>query len=244
MQRQLKASLFYLSSEIRYTAIIFWAIILSILAFSLVLDIAFFKNSDGQMMFNFSFPLYIFSAIVAQQTVKGSIPYLIKMGSTRKNIFASFSIYFFVISLVNAFIANTVHSLIVNFYPNSQSVVTLGSVSNTKSGESLSFNHLAFFLEDTWMTRMVVDTTIMFFLMAFAFVLGLFFYRFGLLGGFSFIGIIVLFFIIGMAQGWLLDFFVYVFSDITLLVFIQLFFVGLIIYFASYVLLRRLTIQG
>src|SRR5699024_12685583 len=121
-------------------------------------DIALFKNIVCQMMFNFSFTLYIFSAIVAQQTVKGSIPYLIKMWSTRKNIFASFSIYFFVISLVNAFIANTVHSLIVNFYPNSQSVVTLGSVSNTKSGESLSFNHLSLFLLDTLMARMVMCT--------------------------------------------------------------------------------------
>src|SRR5690625_3179341 len=129
MQRQMKASLYYLTSEIRFTMSVFWAILLSILVLSFVIDILFFQNSDDSMIFSFSGPIYIFSIVFAQKAVKDSIPHLIKMGSTRKNIFATFILYFFSFAFVNAFIANTVHTLVSTFYKKESSESSVGTVS-------------------------------------------------------------------------------------------------------------------
>ncbi|QGS68274.1 hypothetical protein CV093_05675 [Oceanobacillus sp. 143] len=45
--------------------------------------------------------------------VKESIPFVLKLGATRKNIFISFGLFFLGLALAKAILANTIQSLIV-----------------------------------------------------------------------------------------------------------------------------------
>src|SRR5699024_2379054 len=109
--------------------------------------------------------------------------------------------------------------------------------------QSFTLNHLADLFVNVWWSRVLIDSTILFFLLVCGFIVGLMFYRFGTIGGISFLAVIFLTFVIGMTQGWLLEFFISVFQDITLLFFGQLFLVALGLYLLTFFLLRRLTIS-
>ncbi|HLR72206.1 MAG TPA: hypothetical protein VK085_12350 [Pseudogracilibacillus sp.] len=97
-------------------------------------------------------------------------------------------------------------------------------------------------MESTWVTRGVIDSSITFFLMAVAFMIGLVFYRYGLIGGFGIIGVAMVVIVFGISRGWLLDFFINILSDFSFVFFYQLFAIGLIVYLASFILLRRITV--
>ncbi|MGM8363852.1 hypothetical protein ACLIBG_00090 [Virgibacillus sp. W0181] len=247
MDRQLNASVYYLSTHVLYSLKIFWMILISILIVTIAADFIFMNDDTSVIAFNLSFPIYVFAGIVGQLTVKGYIPYLIKMGSTRKNLFAGIGIHFLSVAVFNALLANTIHSIVMYFYRLSGGEIVSNNTNNvftfTGGEQSFSFNHLAYFVQDTWINRFVIDASISFFLLAIGFLLGLVFYRYGLIGGFSFIGVIVLISIMGMANGWLLDLFIAVFRNVDLLFFVQLFLVGVVLYLLSFLLLKRITVK-
>lgn len=243
MSSQLKGSLFYVTADVRRMLTIFWAILLGLLVISLLLNILVYKESI--VTFQLSFPLYFLCAIVGQMIVKNTIPYLIKMGSTRSNIFKTIGVHFFNFALVNAVLASTIYGLTMIFFGSNESANSSGSmitITNTDGGQ-MRFDHFAEFFVNNWGTRILIDFSIMFFLLICGFILGLIFYRFGTPIGLSFIGIVIFIFIVGMARGWLLNFFFKIFSNMSLTFFVQLFLVGLIIYLLSYVVLRRLPIM-
>lgn len=228
MQRELKGSLYYLLANLRYPFIIFWSVMIIALAISIILD--FLMDEEGFITFNFSGSIFIFGAIFGTYIVKAAIPYAIKMGATRKKLFLSVGIHLFGIAITNSLIANSLNSFLENFYGN-----TLG--------RTLTLSHFAeLFMESTWVTRVVIDSSITFFLMAVAFMIGLMFYRYGLIGGFGIIGVAMVVIVFGISRGWLLDFFINILSDFSFVFFYQLFAIGLIVYLASFILLRRITV--
>lgn len=240
MPRQLKASVSFLFTEVRRTVIIFWSILLALLLLTLILNTVFFQ--EGTILFEISFPMYAFAAIMGQLIVRSSLPYLIKMGSTRLNVFKSVGVYFFGLSLFNAVLANTIQSVTLFLFgsssANSEPFMTI-----TREGDQvISFSHFADFFQNMWWTRVVVDTSIMFFLLASGFILGLIFYRYGVVGGVSFIALIMFIIILGISKGWLIEFFITIFTNISVVFFVQLLLIGLIIYLFSYLLLRRLSL--
>lgn len=244
MSRQLKATLYYLSADIRYPLSVFWAILVGLLILSVVstLVAVSLNNADMSMSFNLAAPIYFFAAIVGFLTVKTSIPYLIKMGSTRKNIYLAIGIHFFSLALFNAIIANLLQ-LITSFFLHLQGVnMGSDSISITYNEQIFTFNHIADIISNTWMSRILVDTSIAFFLLAVMFIVGLIFFRFGLVGGFTFLAIGISIFIIGITYGSFLQFFINIFKNINYLFFIQLFLVGLVTYLLSIILLRKITI--
>src|SRR5699024_3443391 len=112
-----------------------------------------------------------------------------------------------------------------------------------ENGSTMTNYHLGDFLgENSWITRVFIDTSISFFFLAVMFIIGLIFYRFGLIGCFSFIGAGVIIFILGMFIGWLLDFFATIFRDFSIIFFYQLLVTGILIYLVSFLLIRRITI--
>lgn len=242
MPNQLKGSLLYLTADVRRLLAIFWSILVGLLIMSLVLNVLIYQ--ENVVTFQLSFPLYALSAVIGQMMAKNTIPYLIQMGSTRMNVFKSIGAHFFNIALVNGVLASTIYSLFSFLFGGNESLkqdkgfITIISASD----EVISFNHLAEFFANNWGTRILIDTSIMFFLLACGFIIGLIFYRFGLVAGISFIAVTIFVFIIGMTQGWLLDFFIHIFTNMTLVFFVQLFFAGLIIYLLSFSILRRLPI--
>lgn len=230
MGRQIKGLLYFFGSDLRYSLTIFWTILLSILVVSLAFTY-FLAGLDNEVtLFTFSLtgPMYVYCAILGFLTVKDSVPFLIKMSATRKNIFVGSGGFFLMLSLAMALAAAGLQELVM-------------ALMNATGVDFFLFLHPAYFLDGTWYTRIVIDTAIMFFFLAAMFMIGLLFYKYGIAGGGSFLGVLLLISLLGIAQGWLIDFVVDVFTGIDLIFFYQLMGIGLVIYGISFLFLRRIT---
>ena len=239
MGRELQGVLYYYLTNVRHAFLIFWLVIVAIFILSIVLD-ALVGGDDMTIHFNLSFPIYIFAAALGFIVVKSTLPYLIKMGATRKIIYIGTVIFFIVFSSINALLANAFNWLLRKL---TKSEIGGGFI-YTNGEQTTTFNHIADFLErDNFLYQIIVDLSLSFFFITVFFIIGLMFYRFGLLGGFLFVGVIAFTFIYGMADGWLAEFFIDIFSDFTIAFFYQLALVGFGVYLLSFFLLRRYTLQ-
>lgn len=236
MQKQLKGSLYYLYANSRFSLIVFWVILISLLLVTLIIDL--FSN-DSTIVFQLSSPTYIFAAIMGYWIVKNTIPYIVKLGGTRASIFVAVGIYAFLLAVFNATIANTLNKVVTFLFGEEN----MEGVVYSEDGSTMTFNHLADFLTDsTWVSNFIIDISISFFMLVVMFLMGLIFYRYGLVGGISFLAVGAIIFIIGMSKGWLVDFFINIFTTFSIELFYQLFVVAIIIYALSFLLLRRLTV--
>ncbi len=239
MGRELQGVLYYYLTNVRHAFLIFWLVIVAIFILSIVLD-ALVGGENMTIHFNLSFPIYIFAAALGFIVVKSTLPYLIKMGATRKIIYIGTVIFFIVFSSINALLANALNWLLRKL---TKSEIGGGFI-YTNGEQTTTFNHIADFLErDNFLYQIIVDLSLSFFFITVFFIIGLMFYRFGLLGGFLFVGVIAFTFIYGMADGWLAEFFIDIFSDFTIAFFYQLALVGFGVYLLSFFLLRRYTLQ-
>lgn len=229
MGRQIKGLLYFYCADIRHSLTIFWTILMSVVV--VTLTIAYFMKSmeNSYITLSVTGPMYIYCAILGFLTVKEAIPFSLKRGATRKNIFVSLAIFFLGLAFIKAVVGSTLQVLISLFNEKIEIV-------------NLVFIHPAFFTSDTWFQRVFIDTTIMFFFFAVMFVIGLLFYKYGLLGGGTVVGLFVIFILIGVAQDWLIDFFVEQFTNLDTQFYFQLFGIGLLFYGLSILLLKRITI--
>lgn len=228
MSRQIKGLLYFYFTDMRRSLLIFWSILLSIVLFILLIAFLLRDVNDGFMTISLTVPIYIYCSILGFTTVKESIPFSIKMGATRKNIFVSLGILFAGLSVLNAVVASTLQSII-------ESIVTSIGV------ENFYFIHVLYFLNNTWLNRVIVDTSILFFSLAIFFILGLLFYKYGTLGGGVTLGLFALSILLGHYQGWLTSFFIDVFQSFSMVLFYQILLIGIIVYCISIVLLRKIT---
>lgn len=230
MSRELKGNFSYLVAHTRHMFVIFWGVLLGLLVVTLIMNYLIFK--DGTIVYQLSFPLYAVSAVIGIQLVKNVIPYLIQMGSTRMGIFKSVGIYFLGISFFNAALASVVYTITTAVFG-----TNMGS-----QEEIIAFNHFADIIENTFLSRIVVDMSLMFFLFVSGFIVGLIFYKFGKVIGIISIALVIFTFIVGMAQGWLVNFFISIFTNIDLVFFMNMILISVVMYLISYILLRRLSI--
>jgi len=230
MVRQIKGLLYFYGSDQRYSLIVFSTILLAILVVSLAFTYFLASLDDVDTIFTFSLtgPMYVYCAIVGFLTVKDSVPFAIKMGATRKNLFVSTGIFFLVLSFAMALTATILQELVM-------------ALMNATGIDFFVFLHPAYFLDETWYTRVLIDTAIMFFFFTVMLLIGLLFYKYGLAGGGSFLGALLVVSLLGVAQGWLIEFVVDVFAGINLDFFYQLLGVGAVIYGISFLFLRRIT---
>ncbi|WP_100013310.1 hypothetical protein [Lentibacillus sediminis] len=229
MGRQIQGMLYFCFTDARYSLMIFWTILLAILLVSL--PFAYYASTleEGFFGFTLTAPIYVWCSIMGYLAVKESIPFSIKMGATRKNIFVSLGLFFASLSLGLAIVVNVLHELVLTFM-------------NAIGVDIFFFIHPVYFLEDTWMNRVIMDTAMMFFLFAVMFLIGLVFYKFGLAGGGSLLGMLLLVLLTGVAQGWLVDAATQLFRDFSMVFFYQLLGIGLVLYCISFLFLRRITI--
>src|SRR5699024_5911205 len=89
MGRQIKGLLYFFIADVRYSLTIFWTILMGILVVSLIVAYFLTNVKNGMMSFTLTAPMYVYCAILGFLTVKESVPFSIKMGATRKNIFRS-----------------------------------------------------------------------------------------------------------------------------------------------------------
>lgn len=229
MGRQLKGLLYFFITDMRYSLFVFWTVLLSTLAVTLVIAYFLIGVDSGQIGFTLPIALYIYCGITGFLTVKLSIPFSIKVGATRKNVFIGMGIFFLGLSGVLGVMVNSIQSL-VDFL-------------NTKIGiESFLFMHIANLMDTTWLGRVLIDTSVMFFFLSLLFVIGLCFYKFGLAGGGSIVALLVIVILVGAAQGWLIDFFIHIYQTLNVVFFWQLLLVGILIYCISWLMMRRITI--
>ena|SRR5699024_2045278 len=239
MDAQLKGSFYYVVTNTKRPFTIFWIILGGFMFLSYGMSYLF-VGSETVVSYDLSFPIYIFGAVLGFNFVKNCIPYLIRMGSSRMNISLTIGLSFILLSIFNALIANTLYELMNKIAGEvNRGIFTIGI-----GDASYTFTHLAdLIMKNMWFNRVVIDTSIGFFLLASFFLLGLIFYRYGYIGGFSALGLFMAVIVFGIAKEWLIDFFKYIFTDFHFIFFYQLFLTGIVIYLISYLLMRRLTID-
>lgn len=228
MNKQIKGLLYFYVTDLKFSLKVFWSILLSIAAISLV--ITYFIRDVENGFFNLSLtgPIYVYCAIVGFLMVKDSIPFSIKMGATRKNIYISLAIFFIGLSLFMSTIASLLQ-------------VMIHYLTDLLDMPNFNFLHLANFIDGSWMMRIVIDTSVTFFALSLLFVVGLIFYKYGVIGGGISFGIVFLIVLTGIAQGWLGDFFIKVFTHFSMTFFYQLFLIGVLLYGISWFMVRRIT---
>lgn len=230
MNKQIKGLLYYHITDIRHTMKIFWSILLAILVVSIAFAYFLINVEDGKMAFGFPFGTYFFVIINGFIMVKDSIPFAIKMGATRKNLFVSMAIFFFGLSVVKAVFASTVQELVL-------------ALNKLIGIDNFMFIHPAMLVDDNWINRILIDTFIMFFLFAFMFLMGLIFYKYGVAGGGLVAGIIAIALLLGIAKGWIINFIIDIVKQLDIVFFYQVFGVGLLLYLFSFVFIRRITLE-
>ncbi len=228
MGRQLKGLLYFFSSNIRHSLLIFWTILMSILVVTLTISY-FLLNVEGEMAFSLTAPMYVYCGIMGFLTVKEMIPFSIKMGATRKNLYVVIAIFFLLLSLFKA-IAGTIIQVLVT------------SMNEAIGLNNFNFLHLAQFIDDTWYTRVVIDTAVMFFFLTLMFLLGLLFYRFGFAGAGSVLGILLVGLLLSIAKGWAWDFITNIVESFGMTFFLQMTIMSIVFYVLSFFLVRRITI--
>lgn len=240
MIQDIKGSLYYLFANVRYPFFVFWSILLSIFVVSLLLSTI---GKGTYVLFHASIPIYIFCLVLGMWTVKNAIPYLLKMSMTRKLIYISIGIYFLIIAVVQALLANALTKVIDLMGRTAVS----GDVTffNGDKEFAFQFTHLSQFLQnDTFITQVTIDAIVSFTALSVMFFVGLIFYRFGLIGGFTSIGILFLLYILSIAQGSFIDLIKYIFEHYSMVLYFQLFGISVVIYLLSFTMLRRLTITS
>jgi hypothetical protein len=230
MARQIKGLLYFLMMNLRNSLLIFWTILLGILVVSLTFAY-FLSGIEGtNFVFFLTVPIYVYCSIIGIFLVRDSIPFAIKMGATRKNMFIAFGTFFLVLSILKSAIATVLEELVYIF--------------NEFAGiDIFTFLHFAHLLENNWYTRMIIDSAMMFFSFVLFFMVGLLFYKFGLAVSGSVLGVFAVLLLLGIARGWIFDFFRDLFSAFEIGLFYQLFGIALIIYLLTFVFLRRMEVK-
>src|SRR5690625_7651895 len=106
------------------------------------------------------------------------------------------------------------------------------------------FLYVSYFTYDIWIYLVFIDLTIMWFLFPFMFLLGLLFYRYGLLVVGAFMGFLLGIVLTGFAKGWLTDFLVTQFQTLNQMFYMHLLASGIIIYGLSRSEERRVGKEG
>ncbi|HZW68278.1 MAG TPA: hypothetical protein VFF20_06705 [Pseudogracilibacillus sp.] len=237
MQKDIKGVLYFLSVNVRYPLGVFWTILFSIYLISILFSVI---SSNENVLFQASIPIYIFCLVLGMWTVKNTIPYLLNMSVTRKLIFISVGIYFLLLAIFQAVLANILTVIISLLGMKAMS----GEISLIDGDKEFTFyfTHLSQFLEnDSLMNQIMIDSIICFVALSSMFFVGLIFYRFGLVGGFSFLGALFIVYILSIARGSFIDLMTYFIDNYSMALYFQLFGLGFLLYLLSFIVLRRVT---
>jgi len=227
VNQQIKGLVYFYLTNMRHSMIIFWTVLLAIILSSLLLAYLL-ANGEGVFMLSITGPIYVYFSIYGFLIVKNWLPFMIKIGATRKNIFVSFALYFTSLAFIFSLFGMIIHKI-------------LTPVASKLNIDIFFFAHLANFLNDAWYEIVFIDIILCLFLFVTSFFIGLINYRYGLLVSGSFIGFIILIGILGLYHGWLIDFFKYIYTNFDLLLFTKVGIVSIIIYVITWLFLRKAT---
>ncbi|WP_066188008.1 MULTISPECIES: hypothetical protein [Gracilibacillus] len=229
MNHQIKGMLYYYTQGVLHSTKIFWTILVAIILTMNIICYLLLDVADFEMYFAIPFATYTNVAIVSYQLIKGNVPFGLKMGATRKNIYIM-QLYFMVLySFAMAVAASTFRQII-------EWLQQWAGITNYQ------FVHPAMALTDNWAMRIVVDTLVMFFLMAALYLIALIFYRTGLLGGGILLGAMLVTVLFGVFEGWMIDLVMNVIPNVDFMSFVILFAIGIVFSLIGFPFMRRITI--
>lgn len=190
MLNEMKAVLYYLAVDIRYSFMVFWSILILSLTAMFIIVLSF----ETRMIVTTSMAIYIFCGITGFLTTKETFPYCIKLGATRTQYLLSVLVYCAAVAAV----FSIVHVIVQGIF---NSLVQAGA-----SGRFLTYHTVqATTLANTWYNQLLVDLIICFLLLSLGFLLGSVFYRFGLIGGFGTLAVLAILVILPNTRTFILD---------------------------------------
>lgn len=175
-----KGSFYILFQSYKKKNIIFLSILFSIVLLTFFIDTFF-----GQYLFSFaitiSIPFYIFYSSTASKLLNNTLPYFLKLGISRTQYMVNVGLFFICWSLAGAVIITCTHKVITYF------------TALLKIKEILIIHPIYFFGNSTaFIDTVALDTVLLLFSLTSGLLLNIIFYRFGTVGGYSFIGILCL----------------------------------------------------
>lgn len=229
MNNQIKGMFYYYSIDVIRTLKIFFIILIGMLLASSIVCYLLLGMDEFHMYFALPFATYTNVGIVAFQLVKGNVPFGLKMGAVRKNIYLMQVYFMFVYSIFVAILSSTLQLV-------SEWLLEAFNITN------FIFWHPAVLVSDNWAMRIAVDTLVMFFIMALLYLIALIFYRTGLVGGSILLGILCVVSLHGFFEGWMIRGLMDILSNITMMSFVSLFIIGIGFWLLGYPFMRRITI--
>jgi hypothetical protein len=146
-------------------------------------------------------------------------------------LYIAIGIFFLAIVTLKAIVANTLQAIV-------EVIVDKAEIT------SFMFLHPAMLIEDTWLNRVMMDIALMFFLIVSMYVIGLIFYKYGVLGGGAVAGVLAILFLFSIAKGWVLDFVVDLVKQMDMVIAAQVIGVGLLLYLFSFLFMKRITTES
>ncbi|WP_155590357.1 hypothetical protein [Lysinibacillus cavernae] len=185
----IKGSFYILFQSYKKQNIIFWSILFSIVLLSFFLDTFFGQYISFAI--TISIPVYIFYSLMAAKLLNRTLPYFLKLGVSRQQYLLNVGLFFISASLVGALIIASAHKIIVY-------------ISNLLNVKDIIIIHPILFFNNahSFLQTVAMDTVLLLFCLSSGLLLNVVFYRLGILGGYSFIGLLVLIPIIMVIFQW------------------------------------------
>ncbi|MFD1019386.1 hypothetical protein [Thalassobacillus hwangdonensis] len=226
MFNDLKAMLYFLTTDFRFGLTIFWSIFL---ASTGVLYLLTFSFNDVTIIVSSSLAIYIYCGISGFLMTKETLPFCLKMGTTRNRYFSGVIVFNLILGAFMAFISSTL-SLVVGM--TEQSNLQLMTAIDATS------------LSPGWFNQFWLETLICFLFLSIGFMFSAIFYRTGLVGGLSVIGIVVIAILLPDLREQFLDFFLEFSESGITIHYVSLFIAALLAMIPTWLLLNRASIHS
>lgn len=226
MYRDLRANLYFLINDFRFSIIVFWSIFIAsvVLLFTISLSISL----DTNIILIPSMAIFIYCGISGYLTVKDTFPFMIKMGSTR----TAFVFSVIVFNAILAFIMSAVSTFMTEM------IQFFNRVSDNDNFNIYSTIQLTS-LNETWYNSLFLDFFICFILLTTLLLLGAFFYRFGLIGGGSVVALFLILNLIANIRNWIFGLFIEISEYMITFHFLNIFLFLLLTIFFIWLILRK-----
>jgi len=234
MGNQMKGLLYYFTTQAKRSLYIFWSILgISLLASFIISVVSLQSSDETTFFFMLSFAVYVFSAFYGFISIRYELPFSIKMGATRKHFWFSRFIFFIGLTICQIIIVQLVTGISKIF----REMFNL-------EPQAFQLAHPALLLDNTFFQQIVIDATLIFSILVISQLLGMFYYKYGLIGIASLAAVVLVFLLFAFAKGWSFEAFIYLQEHFSLTIFAYISLVGILCYLLSWLLIRRATTEA
>ncbi|MEI5906813.1 hypothetical protein WAK64_07040 [Bacillus spongiae] len=226
MYKELKAVLYYFLLDYRFSLGVFWTILISsLIGFSLI---GLIGDGIGNVVIVTSLPVLIYCIVSGINMTKETFPFCIKMGVTRHQYMLGSALFTLLLSVG----MSLVHLIISYGY---DWLLKLGSIEGITHYSLLQF----FSLSNTWFNELWLLAFLNFVFLGFGILFGTIIYRYGLVGGFSTVAVLVFLFVLPTSREALIERMLLVNNGQLSIQFGFLFVLTSIVFFQNWLLIRK-----